>query len=184
MAHPDRIRTRFLERQLEEGMALAAASDRLDLRPLGPHPAPAYVARFACRGLVRRGGQVLEHEAFHVGIHFDEAYLRRFDTARVLTWLAPAEIFHPNVARPYVCVGRMLAGTPLVDLLYQVFEVITYQNVEMREPNALDHEACVWARRNQHRFPVDRRPLKRRTCAATDDGVQPPPDAKRGGPIR
>jgi len=184
MAHPDRILTRFLERQLEEGMALAAQSDLLDLTPLGPHPAPAYVARFECRGLVRRGGQVLEHDEFHVGLHFDEAYLRRFDTARVLTWLAPAEPFHPNIARPYVCVGRMPAGTPLVDLLYQVFEIITYHNVEMREPNALDHEACVWARRNQHRFPLDRRPLKRRTRATAGGGVQPQRDAKTDGPMR
>ncbi|HVR30785.1 MAG TPA: hypothetical protein VMS86_14780 [Thermoanaerobaculia bacterium] len=32
----------------------------------------------------------------------------------------------------------------------------------MREDDALNREACVWARANQHRFPLDRRPLKRR----------------------
>ena len=37
-AHTDRVLGRFLERQLEEGTALAAASDLLDLAPLGPAP--------------------------------------------------------------------------------------------------------------------------------------------------
>jgi hypothetical protein len=48
----------------------------------------------------------------------------------------------------------------LVDLLFQCFEVITYQKVTMREDDALNHAACAWAREHQQRFPIDRRPLK------------------------
>jgi hypothetical protein len=40
----------------------------------------------------------------------------------------------------------------------------------MRENNALNTEACAWARRNLHRFPVDSRPLKRRTA---DFSIEP-----------
>ena len=53
-------------------------------------------------------------------------------------------------------------GTPLVDLLYQCFEIITYTKVTMREDDALNRAACGWARENQDRFPIDPRPLKRR----------------------
>jgi len=162
MSHHDRVLTRFLERQREEGLALAAASDLLELVPVRTQPAPVYFAHFSCTGLVRRDGVVQEHDAFVVGIRFPDSYLRRFDTAQVLTWIEPWEVFHPNVRPPYICVGRMEPGTRLVDLLYQLFEVITYHNVEMREPEALNHDACVWARHNLYCFPVDDRPLRRR----------------------
>ena len=162
MAHHDRVLSNFLEHQCEAGMDLAASSDLVDLRALDPAPSTAYFARFHCSGLVRCRGQVIEHDDFLVGIRFPDSYLEQFDTARVLTWCAPDEIWHPNIRAPFVCAGGMQPGTPLVDLLFQLHEIITYNNVEMREREALNHEACMWARNNSHRFPVDRRPLKRR----------------------
>jgi hypothetical protein len=74
-------------------------------------------------------------------------------------------VFHPNISDklPFICVGKLAPNTPLVDILYQCFEIITYNKVTMREDDALNMQACVWARENQHRFPIDRRPLKRRT---------------------
>jgi len=169
MTYQDRVLNGFLERQREEGMALAAASDLLELTPLGSGPATAaYFAHFDCKGLVRRAGQVVEHDHFLVGIQFPDAYLRRFDTARVLSLCQPTEIWHPNIRPPFICAGRMQPGTPLVDLLFQVFEIIVYLNVEMREHNALNPDACVWARNNLHHFPVDRRPLRRRRCSLPD----------------
>jgi hypothetical protein len=161
MASHDDIAKRFFERQHSEGLTLAAASDRLELAALGAQPAQVYLARFRCTGLVRIDRQIVEHDDFVVGIRLPDSYLRRFDTAQVLTWCEPLSIWHPNIRPPYVCVGRMEPGTPLVDLLYQLYEIITYHNVEMREPHALNHDACVWARHNVDRFPVDRRPLRR-----------------------
>jgi hypothetical protein len=87
----------------------------------------------------------------------------------VLAWIEPRGAFHPNVRAPFICIGRLAPGTPLVDLLYRCFEVITWNRVTMREDDALDRDACGWARRNQQRFPVDRRPLKRRSV---DLGVE------------
>ena len=43
-----------------------------------------------------------------------------------------------------------------------MFEIITYNKATMREDDALNFEACRWARWNTGRFPVDTRPLKRR----------------------
>jgi hypothetical protein len=116
-----------------------------------------------------RSGQVQEARHFQVGIYFPSDYLRRAEPGEVLTWLGPPNIFHPNVrcrdrsmGIGSICIGRLTPGMRLVDLLYQCFEIITYNKVTMREDDALNHAACVWARNNQSRFPVDRRPLKRR----------------------
>lgn len=177
MVNDDSILTGFLEQQHTEGMALAAHSDLLELAPLDPTPTQKYLARFRCRGLVRSHNQVIQHDDFLVGIRFPDSYLRVFDTSQVLSWCAPFAVWHPNIRPPFVCVGRMEPGTPLVDLLYQVFEIISYHNLEMREPMALNHEACVWARHNVHRFPVDDRPLRRRM--RTGDTAHASPELDR-----
>jgi hypothetical protein len=176
----DRMLETFLRNQREEGLALSAASDLLELTPLDDGSASRYVARFWCTGLVRpRGGEIHEAAPFDVGIWFPPDYLRRAEPWQVLTWLGPREAFHPNISRrfPLICVGRIHRGMPLVDLLYQCYEVITYQKVTMREDDALNLEACAWARDNQHRFPIDRRPLKWRRPPAPggrDPGVSQP----------
>jgi len=158
----DPVFTAFLARQYEEGMALAAASDLVELWPFTGRPPDRYVARFSCTGLVRFGSRVVEYRGFEVGIWFPSDYLRRAEPSQVLTWLGPREVFHPNISHrlPFICVGRLTAGTGLVDLLYQCFEIITWQKVTMREDDALNPGACGWAREHQDRLPVDRRPLK------------------------
>ena len=169
-AKDDPIYESFLDRQLSEGLALSRASDLFELVPIdGDHPTK-YLARFRCHGLTRRGSTVDVADHFDVGIRFPPDYLRRVEPTEVLTWLGPREVFHPNIAAvlPFICVGPIPPGTSLVDLVYQVYEVISYQKVTMREDDALNAEACAWARRNRERFPVDRRPLRRRTLAAMD----------------
>jgi len=163
----DKVLAAFLRCQEAEGMALAAASDLLVLEGLGDSPAARYIAHFSCRGLVRSASGAVEvAESFAVGIDFPEDYLRRVEPMRVLTWLAPSNVLHPNISpvAPVICVGHLAPGTPLVDILYQVFEMVTYRRLTMREDDALNRWACVWARRNQHRFPIDDRPLKRRAA--------------------
>lgn len=166
MTIPDPILRAFLERQAEEGRALARASDILDLTCLetGRH----FVAHYACRGLVKGAdGVVREAGAFHVGIYFGNDYLRTVNPFETLTLFEPLNTFHPNVAfgAPFICPGRIVPGMPLVNLLYQVYEILSYQKVTPREDNAMNKEACRWARANQERFPIDPRPLKRRPLA-------------------
>jgi hypothetical protein len=160
----DAILRLFLETQQREGMRLAAESDLLALHALDLQ---RYVAEFSCRGLARDvHGAVREHDRFVVGIRFPESYLRIVNPAELLTWLGPREIWHPNVRPPFVCLGRIAPATPLVDLLHRCFELITFENVTMREDDALNREACAWARRNRERFPIDRRPIKWRAVEA------------------
>jgi hypothetical protein len=162
----------FLVQQEEEGMALAGASDVLDLQRLDER---RFVASYHCKGFVRtESGAVREHDRFGVGIRLPESYLRLANPAEILTWLGPEEIWHPNISPPFVCVGDIAPGTPLVDLLHRCFELITYQNVTMREDDALNGAACAWARQHSDLFPLDLRPIKRRTHA-----VDPPPTEVR-----
>ncbi len=162
----DRVFTGFLERQFEGGMALAAESDILDLIPADGAGRQRYLADFRCKGLLRTAaGAIVEANRFLLGIWFPDQYLRAANMFEVLTLLAPPDAFHPNISpvAPIICPGHLAPGTPLVDILYQCFEIITYQRVTMDERNALNPEACAWTRRNQHRFPIDPRPLKRRS---------------------
>jgi len=153
----------FLARQAEEGRALAEKSDILQLEclPTGQH----FIANFNCRGLVKDpGGEPRVADFFRVGIYFGSDYLRHAAPFETVTLFAPHNTFHPNVSSdaPFICVGRIAPGMPLVDLLYQCYEIISFQRMTPREDDALNKDACRWARANQHRFPIDPRPLKRR----------------------
>ncbi len=161
----DRVFTGFLGRQREEGLAFAERSTLLTLVPIGGAAPDRYVARLACRGLVRGpDGQPVEHVGFEIGVWFPPDYLRRVNPIEVVSWLAPHEVFHPNVGPGpkgglFICVGRIERATPLVELLMRAYEIVTYQRVTMDEHDALDHDACVWARANRMRFPIDRRTI-------------------------
>jgi ubiquitin-protein ligase len=160
----DPIYRRFLERQLADGVSLAESSDilRLHVPPMAP---PHIVAEYLCKGLVRdSSGEIREGNNFHVGVWFPEDYLRRADPFEMIRLFTPG-VWHPNVSSdlPLICIGRLAPGTTLVDILYQIYDILTYQKYNPREDDALNKPACAWARANQHRFPIDPRPLKRRS---------------------
>ena len=155
----DPIFQSFLQVQREEATALAGASDILTLQIENATPPQKYVAMFDCRGLVKMpSGDIEEANHFEVGIWMPDDYLRAVEPAQVVTILRPWSIWHPNVGGPWLCPGKLLPGTSLVDLLFQIYEIITYQKWAAHD--GLNQAACEWARNNQHRFPVDRRPLK------------------------
>jgi hypothetical protein len=176
----DEILGSFLERQFEQIQDLAAHSDVVEILRHGPPPPDRYILRFHCKGLVRTAEGIGQADHFDFGIHFPPDYLRRIEVAEVITMLWPPEIFHPNCRFPFICVGRMRPGTGIRDIAYQLYEMMTYNRVVMREDDALDHAACAWARQNQDRFPLEVRPLRRRDLtlrvrhAAAGDGVAEP----------
>ena len=156
--------SRFLDRQRPAGKALTESSDLVEVEesPLAP---PHFVVSFRCKGLVRSAeGVVEEANFFQAGIWFPPDYLRRVDPFEILRWFTPSNVWHPNISdtMPLVCVGKIAPGTPLVDLIYQLYDMITYNKFTPREDDALNRTCCAWARDNQHRFPVDRRPLRRK----------------------
>ncbi len=166
----DAIFAGFLEVQREEGLRLAAASDLLDLEPLDPQ---RFIARFHCTSLARNAaGRMVESRESVIGVRFFENHLRMPGRPEMLTWLAPLDVYHPNIRPPFICLGPIHAGEGLESLLYRCFEVIRFGNVTMREVDALNHDACSWARRNTHCFPLDDRPLKRRERAPLPVAVE------------
>ena len=165
----DQILNTFLKKQREDATKLADESDLLALRVIDDQ---RFIATFACTGLVRDPtGRVQLHNRFDVGIRLPEDYLRRVNPNEVLTWLGPQEIFHPNIKAPCICLGAITPGTALTELLHRIYELITYQNVTMREDDAFDWDACAWARRNREQLPLDARPIKRRTASASAEPV-------------
>ena len=178
----DQVMDAFLRRQLQEGLALEQESDLLRLLPMPTSDPPdRYIAAFSCRGFTRQANDdIVEADHFEVGIWFPANYLRHAEPFQVLTWFGPRSVWHPNIAAdaPVICVGRLAPGTSLVDILYQVFEIITWNKVTMREDDALNRAACEWARRHPERFPVERRPLKRRAIDLRVEPVQETEDAR------
>ncbi len=161
----DRITSMFLQRQRDDAMALVRDSDLATVVPISPQH---FAVRLRCKGLVQsRSGEILEAASFEFGVYMPSDYLRRADPFEVVTWFGPREIWHPNISNraPFICIGRLLPGTPLVDIIHRVYQIVAYQKVTMREDDALNREACAWARQNQHRFPIDGRPLKRKAVA-------------------
>jgi hypothetical protein len=160
----DRVYEAFLAKQFEEGLALARRSDILKLSPMPGEPACRYVAHFdGGKGLVaQRDGQIVEFDQFVVGICFPEDYLRHVDIPNVLTYLGPhPSPFHPNIRPPFVCM-HLAPGTGLVDILHACYELWTW-HLFATSDEGLNHAASQWSRQqDRKRFPIDRRPLKRR----------------------
>jgi len=80
-------------------------------------------------------------------INFSADYLRSADPFRVVTWFGPLNTWHPNIAfgAPVICIGRLSPGTGLVDIIYQVFEIVTWNKVTMREDDALNARMAATA---------------------------------------
>lgn len=173
----DAIYSGFLARQREDAAALTRLSDLVAIRALENGPPGRFHVKLRCKGLVRSAdGSIVEADCFDAGVWFPSDYLRRANAFEVLTWLGPVDVFHPNISdvAPLVCIGRLTRGTPLVEIVYRLFDLVTWNTVTMVERDALNRDACAWARKNRQRFPVDRRPLKRRTLALDVSPVRTP----------
>ena len=74
-------------------------------------------------------GEIVEAEKFVVGIFFPDDYSWRLkpDGLKVVTLLSPPNIWHPNIRWPFMCLGNLRPGTDLVTLLFQTYEVLTWQ---------------------------------------------------------
>lgn len=161
----DKIFESWLERQCADALALMETSDVVTILPAaGPQAARRFIAQFANPTMVRTDDRIVRADGFTVLIQFPPDYLRAaFDAAQVVNVLAPGNLFHPNVRPPFICTGRLSPGTGICDLLYQLDEILTFARFTPREDDALNHEACQWARQHMHLFPLEARPLRRRT---------------------
>lgn len=168
---PDPIYQSWLEYELPRALELADDSDILEFIHLDDHH---FVAKFECRGLVyERSRSIVEHDHFEIGIHLASDYLRQVkNPLLILELMMPRHTFHPNVREWVLCIGPIHPGTSLVSLLYRSHAVLTFQEYATLEPDSLNTEACQWARNHSERFPIDDRPIKRRTRSFALDGLE------------
>ena len=47
------------------------------------------------------------------------------------------------------------ATTSLLQIVYRCWDVLSFRNVTMREEDALNAQACAWARNHRAQFPVN-----------------------------
>jgi hypothetical protein len=163
----DNIFQSWLESNHADARSLAASSDRLMLLPDPASPPRNYIARFDCQTMAQENGEVKPwNGTCDVLFRFPLDYLRVApDAGMIVSLLAPLNLYHPNIAGRFICIGRIAPGTSLCDLIFQVYEVLTFARLTPREDDALNRDACAWARRNMQRFPLDARPLRRQAAA-------------------
>ncbi|MBS1518708.1 MAG: hypothetical protein JSS91_11530 [Bacteroidetes bacterium] len=99
------------------------------------------------------GQKELEYISEHqIEIYLHADYPRLKPQSYILT-----KIFHPNfrMASPNdICIGDYWAsGETLVDIIYQVGEMITYKTFNVTSP--LNGIAAKWAKENSEIFPID-----------------------------
>ncbi len=157
----DRILASWLRRQESDWQAFADQTDLVIIIPDDAEsPCRRFVAQFMCKGLIRQlNGEIVEADHFVAGIYFGEDHLRQINPVQMV-WMLTPNVWHPNVYGPALCTGHLRPGVGLIDILYQIHSILTYQNLNLVD--FLNPQAADWARENMSRFPIDSRPLKRR----------------------
>ena len=159
----------FLEAQDHEALDLDQRSDMVDIEPIGPRPASMYRVTFHCEGLVKTADGIRRTNRHEVGIRFGPNHLRCApNVAYLLTWISPVEAYHTNIAAPFICVGPVPPGMTLVNLIYQTHQIISWQRFSPHD--ALNGDACSWARANIDALPIDPRRSLLRPAATTARG--------------
>jgi hypothetical protein len=153
----DPILSEFLHQSYAEALALATQSQILTVFSLPGQPLPAQIL-CAFHGIPhlrkRLDGtiDVVPEGEVLVGIHFPPDYLRSTDRAlylKLISLLSPPTFFHPNVHAPALCPGAHLTpGMPLVALLWHIFDIVSYRNINLDELNALEPQACRYLRQH------------------------------------
>lgn len=158
----DLVFQKFLEANWQHAKELASASDMVELMPLGSAPPRVVLARFHAGCYIKTPSGIRVRKGFTVGYRFPEQYLSSSHVMplEALQFLEPANVFHPNIRPPGICLGLALKpGTELRELLFRVYELVTYQR-RSNPADPLNPEACQWVRTNWPVKPADARPLK------------------------
>lgn len=99
--------------------------------------------------------EIIKDHRIEIYLHSD--YPRLKPQCNILS-----EMFHPNfrMASPNdICIGDYWAsGETLVDIVYQIGDMITYQSYNVTSP--LNGIAAKWAKENIALFPIDKANLR------------------------
>jgi hypothetical protein len=169
----DSIMQSFLRQAYAEGRALSMQSDILTIVNPADDPMPAKLLAYfyGVPHLRRCPDGTVERVAqgnIVVGIAFPCDYLRSTDRwmpLQLISLLAPATFFHPNVKAPVLCPGSQLTpGMSLTALIWHIYDILTYRNMNIDERDALDPDACRYFRQHPEVLAALRPPpLRHRT---------------------
>jgi ubiquitin-protein ligase len=158
----DFIRQGFLIDQFRQAVGITRASDLVRVLPAAGDPPDRYLALFRCRSLVREeDGAIHPHDDFTFGICFPEDYQRTVQPRLVVSAAPPWNLWHPNITygAPFICLGHLVPGTQLEDIVQQIFDVLTFHKCSPHDP--LNEAAAEWVRNHREQLPLDRRPMRR-----------------------
>ena len=142
----------FLQAQHRNMDEFALDSDRLKIFACshvhGTDIPNAYMIKLRCRSAAMEDGKVNVADREHVlGFAIPPDYQRKaYDSMMLLTLLHPHNLFGPNIKGHVLCIGPIAPATPFVAVIRRCFEVITCQRITMSEKDALNRDACQWAR--------------------------------------
>jgi ubiquitin-protein ligase len=152
------IRSVRLGNEFERLKKLDSESSLFKIMATRGDPPESYLLSFNLRSLVKNeNGEIVEYD----GVHLVEIFCPpRYpsDAVRIL-FLDPANIFHPNILCPVICLNRWIPSMFLDEICHRIAAVVGYRMFTMDENESLNRDACVWARHHQDRFPVDTRSL-------------------------
>ncbi len=183
MSSHDPIMQQFLQQTYAEACDLAAHSRVLSLVNVYGNPAPEKVLCYFHHlpHLVLRPNRTVDivRGDIVLGIFFPPEYLRATDRwmpLHLISLLTPQWFFHPNVRVPVLCPGlHLYPGMSLTELIWHAYEILTYQNVNLDERDALNPEACRYLRLHPEVFEALRPPpLKQRRRVHTSTPGRPP----------
>jgi hypothetical protein len=174
----DRIFRTFLENTAADAAELQKRSDVVALDPLPPQPPSRYSCAFRVPYLRRQPSGIVEIVEGPVlcGISFPDDYLRSADPSLYvkLASVLNSGFLHPNVLLGSVCLGsRFAPGTPIGELVWELFEIVTYRNCTVDERNALNPEACRLLREYPALLDRLERPPLFRSNRAIQTAVRP-----------
>ena len=172
----DAVLCGFLERQNALLKDFCNASSRLECEAIQQDPdlpANLFMIKMKAKHLLMENGVVkASSRSCLIAIRYPEDFLRRAEShaGEIINIVAPTNLWHPNVAIPYICTGRIIAGTSLEDFILRCYEIITYNNFTPREDDAMNPAACAWARQHMAEFPLETAPLRDLNPSTTQSG--------------
>lgn len=170
----DKILTRFLANSFITATELAARSDTLRILAHKGNPPTHFLLMFdeldyfieeMFTGRIKR----VSRQPVMAEVIFPADYLRSVDPHLYMkiSKICTPGFFHPNVSPGIqnVCLGQqMISGAPLKELIYHLYDIVTYRNMTIEESNALNPAACRYFREygREKLVKLTRPPLIRR----------------------
>jgi ubiquitin-protein ligase len=144
------VRLRRLEADAKAVERALANHPLIQIESTAGNPPQRYCLAFNMKGLVEKAdGRIVKKKDHVVEISLLKSYPRQAPVCRMLT-----PVFHPNIAPHVICIGDdWSAGESLVQLIFRIGELITYQSYNIKSP--LNGSAARWVEENLSRLPID-----------------------------